>query len=41
MLAGFTHEPVIELSEQLAALTGHALGHAFYAPTAPRRSRSR
>jgi adenosylmethionine-8-amino-7-oxononanoate aminotransferase len=31
MLAGFTHEPVVELSEQLAALTGHALGHAFYA----------
>jgi adenosylmethionine-8-amino-7-oxononanoate aminotransferase len=31
MLAGFTHEPVIELSEQLAALTGHRLGHAFYA----------
>ena len=31
MLAGFTHEPVIELSEQLAALTGQALGHAFYA----------
>jgi adenosylmethionine-8-amino-7-oxononanoate aminotransferase len=31
MLAGFTHEPVIELSEQLSALTGHALGHAFYA----------
>jgi adenosylmethionine---8-amino-7-oxononanoate aminotransferase len=31
MLAGFTHEPVIQLSEQLAALTGHALGHAFYA----------
>jgi adenosylmethionine-8-amino-7-oxononanoate aminotransferase len=31
MLAGFTHEPVIELSERLAALTGHALGHAFYA----------
>jgi adenosylmethionine-8-amino-7-oxononanoate aminotransferase len=31
MLAGFTHEPVIELSEQLAALTGHQLGHAFYA----------
>jgi adenosylmethionine-8-amino-7-oxononanoate aminotransferase len=31
MLAGFTHEPVIELSEQLAGLTGHALGHAFYA----------
>jgi adenosylmethionine-8-amino-7-oxononanoate aminotransferase len=31
MLAGFTHQPVIELSEQLAALTGHALGHAFYA----------
>ncbi len=31
MLAGFTHEPVIELSEQLSALTGHVLGHAFYA----------
>jgi adenosylmethionine-8-amino-7-oxononanoate aminotransferase len=28
ILAGFTHEPVIELSERLAALTG--LGHAFY-----------
>ncbi len=29
MLAGFTHEPVVELSEILAELTG--LGHAFYA----------
>ncbi|MDO9151754.1 MAG: adenosylmethionine--8-amino-7-oxononanoate transaminase [Methylotenera sp.] len=29
MLAGFTHEPVISLSERLAILTG--LGHAFYA----------
>ncbi|PKO47373.1 MAG: adenosylmethionine--8-amino-7-oxononanoate transaminase [Betaproteobacteria bacterium HGW-Betaproteobacteria-22] len=29
MLAGFTHEPVIALSEKLAKLTG--LGHAFYA----------
>ena len=28
MLAGCTHAPVIELSEQLASLTG--LGHAFY-----------
>jgi len=28
MLAGFTHQPVVELSERLAALTG--LGHAFY-----------
>ncbi|TDR80323.1 adenosylmethionine--8-amino-7-oxononanoate transaminase [Paludibacterium purpuratum] len=28
MLAGFTHRPVIELSERLTALTG--LGHAFY-----------
>ncbi len=28
MLAGLTHEPVIELSERLGALTG--LGHAFY-----------
>ncbi|MCM0043429.1 MAG: adenosylmethionine--8-amino-7-oxononanoate transaminase [Burkholderiaceae bacterium] len=31
MLAGFTHEPVVQLSERLAARTGHALGHAFYA----------
>jgi len=29
MLAGFTHAPVVELSEKLATLTG--LGHAFYA----------
>lgn len=29
MLAGFTHEPVIELSEKLSKITG--LGHAFYA----------
>ncbi len=29
MLAGFTHEPVVTLSEQLSKLTG--LGHAFYA----------
>jgi adenosylmethionine---8-amino-7-oxononanoate aminotransferase len=29
MLAGFTHEPAIELAERLAKLTG--LGHAFYA----------
>jgi adenosylmethionine-8-amino-7-oxononanoate aminotransferase len=28
MLAGFTHEPVIKLSERLGRLTG--LGHAFY-----------
>ena len=31
MLAGFTHAPVVELSERLSALTGHALGHCFYA----------
>ncbi len=31
MLAGFTHEPVVHLSEKLAALTDHALGHCFYA----------
>jgi len=31
MLAGFTHPPVVALSERLAALTGHRLGHAFYA----------
>ena len=30
MLAGFTHEPVVELSERLAALTGNKLGHCFY-----------
>ncbi|WP_374336956.1 adenosylmethionine--8-amino-7-oxononanoate transaminase [Leeia sp.] len=30
MLAGFTHAPVIELSERLSALTGGVLGHAFY-----------
>lgn len=29
MLAGFTHQPVVDLSEQLSGLTG--LGHAFYA----------
>ncbi len=29
MLAGFTHAPVVELSEKLSKLTG--LGHAFYA----------
>jgi adenosylmethionine-8-amino-7-oxononanoate aminotransferase len=29
ILAGFTHAPVVELSERLAVLTG--LGHAFYA----------
>ena len=31
MLAGFTHEPVIRLSEQLSDMTGNVLGHAFYA----------
>ena len=31
MLAGFTHEPVVALSERLSALTGQRLGHAFYA----------
>ena len=31
ILAGFTHAPVVELSERLAALTDGALGHAFYA----------
>jgi adenosylmethionine-8-amino-7-oxononanoate aminotransferase len=31
MLAGFTHAPVVELSEKLAALTGGRLGHCFYA----------
>ena len=31
MLAGFTHEPVVRLSEQLSELTGNVLGHCFYA----------
>ncbi len=31
MLAGFTHPPVVELSEKLSALTGGNLGHVFYA----------
>jgi len=31
MLAGFTHEPVVTLSEKLSALTGGVLGHCFYA----------
>jgi len=30
MLAGFTHEPVVALSERLSQLTGGALGHCFY-----------
>jgi len=30
MLAGFTHEPVVQLSERLSAKTGGALGHCFY-----------
>jgi adenosylmethionine-8-amino-7-oxononanoate aminotransferase len=31
MLAGFTHAPVIELSERLSRLTANELGHCFYA----------
>lgn len=31
MLAGCTHQPVVELSERLGALTAGVLGHAFYA----------
>jgi len=30
MLAGFTHEPVVELSERLTALAPAGLGHCFY-----------
>ncbi|HET8610697.1 MAG TPA: adenosylmethionine--8-amino-7-oxononanoate transaminase [Burkholderiales bacterium] len=30
ILAGFTHEPVVELSERLSRITGGALGHCFY-----------
>lgn len=31
MLAGFTHEPVVQLSEQLSRLAPSGLGHCFYA----------
>jgi adenosylmethionine-8-amino-7-oxononanoate aminotransferase len=31
MLAGFTHEPVVELSERLIQLAPAGLGHCFYA----------
>jgi adenosylmethionine-8-amino-7-oxononanoate aminotransferase len=31
LLAGFSHEPVVELSERLSSATGRALGHCFYA----------
>ena len=31
MLAGFTHEPAVELAERLSALTVGALGHCFFA----------
>lgn len=31
MLAGFTHDPVVQLSERLSDLTGNVLGHCFYA----------
>jgi adenosylmethionine-8-amino-7-oxononanoate aminotransferase len=31
LLAGFSHEPVVELSERLARATGRTLGHCFYA----------
>lgn len=31
MLAGFTHEPVVSLSEKLILLTKNHLGHVFYA----------
>jgi len=30
ILAGFTHEPVVALSERLSRLTGGSLGHCFY-----------
>lgn len=31
MLAGCTHAPAVALAEKLSALTGHALGHTFFA----------
>ena len=30
ILAGCTHQPVVELSERLSALTSYSLGHCFY-----------
>ena len=30
MLAGFTHEPVVQLSERLRELAPAGLGHCFY-----------
>ena len=41
MLAGFTHAPVIELSERLAALAPAGLGHAFYASDGASADRDR
>ena len=31
MLAGFTHQPAVELAERLAAIAPGKLGHCFYA----------
>lgn len=43
MLAGLTHQPVVELSERLSARTGGTLGHCFTGPMAlrPRKWPSR
>ena len=41
MLAGFTHRPVIELSERLSALAPRGLSTPSMRPTAHRRPRSR
>ncbi len=41
MLAGFTHRPVVELSERLAAIAPGGWGIASSAPTVPPRLRSR
>ncbi|MGG1968295.1 hypothetical protein [Pseudomonas aeruginosa] len=41
ILAGFSHQPVIELSERLVKITPPGLDRVFYATAARRASRSR
>jgi adenosylmethionine-8-amino-7-oxononanoate aminotransferase len=41
MLAGFTHQPVVELSERPAALAPSGLGHGFYGSDRPSAVESR
>ena len=41
MLVGFTHEPVVKLSERLRDLTGGNLGHCFYSSDGASASKPR